>query len=179
MIIRTSTLFLLILGLSINLAADAEELPLTKELTPLKPFIGKTWRGEFSHSTQENPAVDISRWERTLNGQAVRILHSLNQGEYVGETIVFWDKYKQSLVYYYFTSAGFHTNGTFTFEDNQFTAHEMVTGNSNGITEVRSTGKLISPGKWQNQASYLKDGKWVDGHSATYVEDPNAVVVFR
>ena len=51
------------------------------ELQALQPFIEKTWKGEFANSTPENPKQDISRWERALNGTAIRILHSVNNGE--------------------------------------------------------------------------------------------------
>lgn len=30
----------------------AEDLPLDEHLAPLKPLLGKTWRGEFKNSTQ-------------------------------------------------------------------------------------------------------------------------------
>src|SRR5688572_28206099 len=51
---------------------------LAKELEPLRPFIGKTWKGQFKDSTPEKPKVDVAKWERALNGQAVRILHSVD-----------------------------------------------------------------------------------------------------
>jgi hypothetical protein len=51
---------------------------LAKELEPLRSFIGKTWKGQFKGSTPEKPKVDIAKWERALNGQAVRIFHSVN-----------------------------------------------------------------------------------------------------
>ena len=39
---------------------------------PLKPLLGKTWRGVFPNSKPDKPVVDVSRFELALNGQAVR-----------------------------------------------------------------------------------------------------------
>ena len=159
-------------------AATAQE-SLAEQLKPLQPFIGKTWRGEFKNSTPDKPVVDVSRWERALNGQAVRVLHSINNGEYGGETIIFWDKQKQSLVYYYFTTAGFFTHGSFKLEQGKFISHEYVTGNAEGVTEVKATGEMTPDGKMISTSQYFKNGEWVEGHSAVYIEDSTAQVVFK
>ncbi|MCH7675779.1 hypothetical protein IH879_12605 [candidate division KSB1 bacterium] len=82
---------------------------LNEHLKPLSPFIGKTWRGKSPNADPDKPFEDVSRWESALNGQAVRILHSVNEGAYGGETLVVWDRKKESLVFYYFTTEGFYT----------------------------------------------------------------------
>ncbi len=153
---------------------------LAENLQVFKPFIGKTWRGELKSASPEKPAYDVARWERALNGQAVRIQHSVNNGEYGGESIILWDNQKKSLVYYYFTTAGFYTHGSMTVENNKYTYHEYVTGYENAsITEVKGTGELTPDGKLINKSQYLKNGKWEDGHEAVYVEEPTAQVVFK
>lgn len=153
---------------------------LAENLKAFKPFLGKTWKGELKGSGQGKTAYDVSRWERALNGQAVRIQHSVNDGEYGGESIIFWDNQKKSLVYYYFTTAGFYTHGTMTLEDNKFTFHEYVSGYEGAsITEARGTGEITADGKLINKSQYLKNGKWEDGHEAIYVEDAAAQVIFK
>ena len=47
-------------------------------------FLGKRFQGEFYNSSKENPLVDIIHFERILNGEAIRITHSVNHGEYGG-----------------------------------------------------------------------------------------------
>ena len=69
----------------------------------------KTFKGEFSNSTPEKPIYDIIYYERVLNGNAIRAVHSVNNGEYGGESIVMWDAEKENLVSWYFTTAGFYT----------------------------------------------------------------------
>jgi hypothetical protein len=174
---RLQSIILIVLALIVVPGYSQDYL--APELQAFQPFIGKTWQGVFRNSTPEKPMVDISHWERALNGNAIRIMHSVNEGEYGGESIIFWDKEKQSLVYYYFTTAGFFTHGTMSFEDSAIVSHEMVSGNENGITEVKSTGTILPDGRMLSKSRYLQNGQWVDGHEITYVEDAQAQVIFR
>jgi hypothetical protein len=165
-------------GTALNLlAADSQSLD--PNLEPLRPWLGKTWKGEFKNSTAENPVVDVSRWERALNGKAIRVLHSINDGAYGGESLVIWDEQKKAVTYYYFTTAGFQTTGTMTFKDGKIHSHEVVTGNANGVTEVRGTFEMRSDGTLFVKTEYLKSGEWTPGREATYREDSSAKVVFK
>jgi hypothetical protein len=145
----------------------------------LLPLLGKTWRGIFASSTPEKPVVDIARWELALNGQAVRILHSINHGEYGGETIILWDEATHGLIYFYFTTAGFYTRGTITVEDGKIITHEVVTGNPNGVQEVKGTSQLLPDGRLWVRTDYLQNGTWVPGRETYYVEAPEAEVLFK
>ena len=77
-----------------------DTFPLSEHLTPFAPYVGKTFKGKFAHSTAEKPVYDISHWERALNGNAIRILHSVNNGEYGGESTIMCDTEKESSVSY-------------------------------------------------------------------------------
>jgi hypothetical protein len=173
---RSLILVLLLCGTTAN-AWSSEALQ--AELQAFAPFVGKTWRGELNGSTPEKALVDVSRWERALNGTAIRILHSVNDGEYGGESIVFWDAARKQIRYYYFTTGGFYTEGSMTVENNQYISSEKVSGEGNGITEVKGTGTLLPDGSLRQDAAYLKDGNWVQGHSATYRPAPGAEPRFR
>ena len=166
-------------GVSPDETKKADPEPLIEQLLPLKSFIGKTWRGEFKDSTPEKPMVDVSHWERALNGQAVRNLHSVNNGMYGGETIIMWDPQKKSMVFFYFTTAGFFTQGTMKFENGKIISHEYLTGNKQGITEVKASAEQLPDGRMHSKSQYLKEGKWLDGHEVIYEEDPNAKVIFK
>lgn len=152
---------------------------LAEPLKAFAPLLGKTWKGEFANSTAEKPIFDVARWERALNGKAVRVLHSVNDGAYGGETIITWDAKKKGLVYWYFTTAGFRTEGTMKHVDGQWIGHEIVAGAAGGITEVKSTSKLLPDGRLQVKAEYLKDGKWGLGREVHYKEAPEAKVIFK
>src|SRR5262249_9199059 len=100
---------LLVACLGLELCANtADTQPtLNPHLAPLRPFLGKTWKGVFNGSNPDKPTVDVARWERALNGQAVRLLHSINQGVYGGETLFVWNEKAQKVEFFYFTTAGY------------------------------------------------------------------------
>jgi hypothetical protein len=163
---------------SVVLGGDNADTP-AEPLKPFAPLLGKPWKGEFKNSTPEKPLFDVARWERALNGKAVRVLHSVNDGIYGGETLITWDANKKTLAYWYFTTAGFRTEGTMKHEDGQWTAHEIVAGSTNGIAEVKSTSKLLSDGRLQVTAEYLKNVKWDFGREVIYKNTPEAKVIFK
>lgn len=160
-------------------AAADEPTDLSEHLKVFQPLIGKTFRGEFADSTPQKPIVDVSRWERAINGQAVRILHSVNDGLYGGETILMWDPKQQKIAYWYFTTAGFYTQGTMDVDGQKWSSLERVTGEEQGITEVKSTSEFSGDGKLMVKAQYLRNGKWEKGHEINYVEAPDGKVVFK
>jgi hypothetical protein len=177
---RTRGIFLLAACWAATLSlASAEGTSLNPHLQGLQPLLGKTWKGVFEGSKSEKPTVDVTRWERALNGQAVRALHSINQGAYGGETLFIWNEKKSVVEYYYFTTAGFMTTGTMKIKDGKITTHEDVQGNAGGVTEVRATSEVRPDGKFHVKAEYLKDGQWTLGHEVTYQEDPDSQVVFK
>jgi hypothetical protein len=159
--------------------AVGEDLPLNPHLEPLRPLLEKTWKGTFTNSKPGNPIVDVARWERILNGQAVRRIHSVNEGAYGGESLIFWDEQKKTVSVYYVTTAGFQSLGTLEFKAGKFMGHENVQGDAGGVTEVRWIGELLPSGKFHLKAEYLKNGQWTFGREVTYEESPGASVVFK
>ena len=177
--VRHFLMFGMLLLCLVSVVHADEALPMDEHLKPFAPLFGKTWKGEFANSTPEKPMVDVSRWERALNGKAIRVVHSVNDGMYGGESTILWDSQKKSLVYWYFTTAGFRTEGTMKYEDGVWSGHEVVIGGAGGISEVRSTTKLLPNGHMQVKAEYVKDGKSGESRQVEYVETPDAKVVFK
>ena len=165
--------------LATSSALAAEPLSLDPHLEVFRPLIGKTWKGAFSNSTPEKPVTDVMRWERALNGKAVRVLHSINDGAYGGETIFMWDEKQQTVGYHYFSTAGFITVGTLKFQDGKWITNEVVSGSSGGVTEVRGTSELLPDGSFHVKNEHLKNGKWDVGHEVKYSQDAAAKVVFK
>lgn len=135
--------------------------------------------GYFKDSTPEKPKFDVQRWERALNGRAVRILHSVNNGSYGGESIIVPDPKTTGLEFYYFTTAAFTTRGTIEFKDGKLITHEEVTRNEDGITKVKGTTELLPGGKMRVLTQYYKNGAWENGRDMTYEEAPGAQVLFK
>lgn len=170
----------LLLGSAVAHAQSSTENPsLNPRLEPLRPLLGKTWKGAFKNSKPDQPTVDILRCERALNGQAARFLHSINQGAYGGETLFIVDPKTQKVVYYYFTTAGFMTTGSVEFDGSKMISREKIEGSASGITEVRAESVILPDGKFHVKSEYFKEGKWVPGHEVTYAPDPTAEVVFK
>lgn len=176
---KIAILLLSCLLLTPQLLPAAEAGSLDPQLEPLRPFLGKTWKGTFKNSTPEKPLIDIATWERALNGKAVRILHSINDGAYGGESIVFWDQANQTLAYHYFTTAGFMTIGTIKVEAGKVVTHEKVSGNAGGATEVRGSHELKKDGKLHVKTEHLVNGEWKPGREAVYEENASAKVIFK
>ena len=176
--IKSNGTFLLIVVLFATQHLVAQN-NLSEHLTGLGPFIGKTWKAEVGKSEDGQITYDVQKWERVLNGNGVRLLHSVNKGDYGGETIFIWDRKSESVVYYYFTTAGFYTQGSVSFEGKRMISHEYVEGNKEGITEVKSISELTDDNKILVTTKMLKKGEWIDRGSVTYVEDSSAEVVFK
>jgi hypothetical protein len=171
--------FLGILFVAAFCSRAEEPAYLDPHLEPFRNLLGKTFRGEFKDSKPEKPLVDVSRWERALNGKAVRMLHSLNDGAYGGETLFVWNEEAQVVKYFYFTTAGFMTTGTVAFKDGKILTHENVAGAANGVTEVRGVSEISTAGTLQVKTEYLKNGDWVPGREVTYREYAAGKVVFK
>ena len=172
-------LFILVCCFAATSLSAADRPSLEPQLEPLRPLLDKTWKGAFKSNTPDKPTVDVMRWERALNGKAVRVLHSVNDGAYGGETLFMWDEKKQAVTYHYFTTAGFMTVGTVSFKDGKLTTHEVVTGSAGGVTEVRGASEFLPDGTFRVKTEHLKDGQWQPGREVIYHEDPAAKVIFR
>ena len=141
---------------------------LSEHLTGLKPFIGNTYKGNFINSTKENPMIDVLSFERALNGNAVKVTHSVNNGEYGGETMVMWNSEKKGLQSWYFTSAGSLTIQNVQIKKDTFISIEDVAGNKNGITKVKTIIEVLHGNQIQKRTKYLMNNLWKDGSEIIY-----------
>lgn len=140
---------------------------------PFAPMIGKSWRGA---STAQPGIEDVQRWDWAIGGHAVRIVHSVNDGAYAGETLIFRDKDSGAFIFHYFTTGGFHTTGVITPVSKGFEIDEVVHG-ADGIERLRSTTELGGDGIYRVRSSTEQAGAWVEIGGFDYREDPSARVV--
>jgi hypothetical protein len=179
----TRLLAILIISAAAIRAADAPTA-LDKELERFRPFL-KTWKGEFVGGKNPNPMTDVSRFERALNGKAIRVMHSVNEGIYAGETIIMWDAPSKQIRTYYFTTSGDRTEGSMELgADGTITSTEIVKGEeskegADPVTKVRAVSKILPDGRLHVKSEYLKKAGWVAGHEILYKETPGAEVVFK
>ncbi|KUM54772.1 hypothetical protein [Rheinheimera sp. EpRS3] len=176
-----SRIFLSMLLLCVSALCAAEQVALHPKLEPLRPYLNQHWQGDLSQPGADAKVIDRSLWSRALNGQAIKTVHSINDGQYGGESFIFWDENQQSLAYYYFTTAGFYTHGTMTFDTQvgEIIAQEKVQNNQNGITEVKSFSRIMPDGTLDVKSNYLQNGSWVEGHRATYKPVAQQQIIFK
>ena len=173
--IKTILLFLTVFMAPVISAEEHKNL--AKELQVFAPYLG-TWQADFEVEKDKPAIQDVSKWERALNGMAIRTSHSINEGVYGGESMIFWDSKEQSLVFYYFTTAGFYTKGTMSvLSQSKFVAYETVTGSKEGITKVKSTSEYKDD-KFTVLTSYLKKGEWTKPEQRVYTRS-NKKVKFK
>ena len=60
------------------------------------------------------------------------------------------------------------TTGSMSFKDGKLHTHEVVTGSSGDVTEVRGTSELLPDGAFRVKTEHLKGGKWQSGREVTY-----------
>jgi hypothetical protein len=166
-------------------AAETNSSPaLSKELEPLKGLLG-TWKGNFIGGKAEKPMGDVVRFERVLNGRAIRAVHSVNDGIYGGETLIVWNAGKKRIETFYFTTEGDRTVGVMeTKGGNAFTTIEKLEGaepkeGAEAVTEVRATSKILPDGTLHVKSEYLKKGEWQAGHEIIYKQEPGAELIFK
>ena len=161
------------------LGQTKSKTPLSDHLTGLKPFIGNTYKGKFINSTEENPMIDVLSFERALNGNAVKVIHSVNNGEFGGETMVMWNAEKEGLQSWYFTSAGSLTIQNVQIKKDTFISIEDVSGNQNGITKVKTIIEVLHGSQIKKRTKYLMNNLWKDGSEIIYKEVNDFKPVFN
>lgn len=166
---------MLIVLLGFHLSSSVIAASLAPELHVFTKILG-TWQATFKPEGSDKSVTDISKWQRALNGNAIKVTHSIEQGVYGGETFIFYDKTVNSLVFYYFTTAGFFTTGTIEIVgEDSFIANETVTGNQDGITKVKSMTRMLN-NKMQVETSFLKNGKWSPADIKNYTPSQQKVI---
>ncbi|OUS25948.1 hypothetical protein A9Q98_11700 [Thalassotalea sp. 42_200_T64] len=166
---------LLLSQLAVTNVVQAKPADLSPQLQVFANYLG-TWEARFEMMDGNPAVVDVTTWVRALNGKAIRTLHSINEGMYGGESLIFWDKAQQKIVFYYFTTADFFTHGHIEIiDDYNFVAYEDVSGSEDGITQVKSTSTLTKKNIVVSTA-YLQNGKWTEPEVRTYKPSEKQVI---
>lgn len=158
-------------------SVTAQDLPpaaaSAEAFRPLAPMIGRTWRGT---AVGQAGVTDVMRWDWAVGGHAVRITHSVNDGAYGGETLVFPDRDSGALIFHYFTTGGFHTTGVIRpTADGGLEIDETVHG-ADSVEQLRSRAKLGADGVYRTRSLTEQDGAWVEFGGFDYVPDAGARV---
>ncbi len=152
---------------------------LSKHLSGFEIFVGKKFQGEFYNSTKENPLMDIIYFERILNGEAIRISHSVNNGEYGGEYIITWNSDKGKIESYHFSTGGEIRVSNIDIINNEISIKEDFSQNENGIQKVKKIFRLGAEGYLENNIKYMINNMWVKSHEMIYSRNDSAKIIFR
>lgn len=176
---RKPLLWSVIMSLSmvVVIAAPAAA-ELDPRLAPLAPYVGRTFTGLMSPPGTEPTTSDVQQWAEIMGGKAVRITHSINGGDYGGESLVFWDVARQTIAYWYVTTADFYTHGTMAAAGDSLVTHEQVVGNAGDITDVKGVWRRTSDGLTVT-SQMMVGGAWQGKRFTDYKETPGAVPSFR
>lgn len=151
---------------------------LDPHLAPLAPYVDRSFTADMGPAGSGDAVVDIQKWETILGGKAVRITHSINGGDYGGESLVTWDAAVGAIRYWYATTAGFHTVGTMTAAGDSLVTLEDVVGEAGGITQVEGVWRRTADGL--TVASRMRaGGQWQPKRETAYRETPGAEPRFR
>ncbi len=176
---RTARPVLTILSLVLAFTAAAPALAeLDPRLAPLGPYVGRTFSARMSPPGAEPATVDVQQWEEILGGKAVRITHSINGGEYGGESLLFWDVARETIAYWYVTTADFYTHGTMSAGGDSLVTHELVVGNAGDISEVEGVWRRTADGH-SVTSRMMSGGQWQAKRTTEYRETPDAAPAFR
>lgn len=152
-----------------------EVLPLHPELEPLRPFLGVTWRGDLSDPGSAVKRFDVVRYDRTLNGELIRMLHSVNNGDLGGEMLIRWNEEAGRLEYHYFTSAGFYTTGVIRMRGRSLIAEDINADGKPGMRTIRGLrGEFLV-----SRTQMFVKGRWTRGSEQIYEPAPDEKIRYR
>lgn len=127
------------------------------ELEPLKPFLG-SWIGRFDDPGE---TMEIRcTWTSILGGQAVRIVNTIEESNFVSEKTIYFDQQAQSMTFVVITNNGYVSRGQMAFEGNlliqtgEQIAPEGTVRSSTGAWEIMADGTL------ENMGVDRVDGRW-------------------
>lgn len=146
-----------------------------KQLEAFVPYVGRTWKGLVNADHQ---VYDVARWELALKGRAIRIIHSVANGAYGGESVIVWDHSTGKLLYTYFTTASFYTQGMgFVADDKRIFFEEEVIGEAGGVSRNEVWMEITSDGMLRKTVRTLRSGAWSPWTDVFYVEAPGEIVI--
>ncbi len=172
--VRVAVAFVALCLLS-GAALDEDALPLHEKLEQLRPFLAITWKGDLSDPGSKLRRFDVVRYDRTLNGEVIRMLHSINDGDLGGEMVIRYNEAAKRVEYHYFTSAGFLTTGSIRFNGRAFVAEDDEQA---GQVPMRME-RRIKGDRMISKTQMFRDGGWTRGTEQFYVAAPEEKIRYR
>jgi len=127
-----------------------------EKLASLKPFLNKTWIGEFKSPDGIVIAVTIRTFEAIADGRIIK-LTTRNEGiESWGEGFFYWDDIAKKIAYFFIESNGVFLTGFVTAEGNIITIEGTMTWPQQKDPNIKQSYDF------RNSFEFTSDGKMVD-----------------
>ena len=141
---------------------------LNKDLLVFNSLIGKNYIGKIQNKTGNQLITETVFWESALKGDAVRVTHSFNQDELLGETLIMYDQLEDDISCWYFSSGGISRKSKFLSKSNEIIFLEDVSRNKNSITKIRTKYELNTVNTYEKVTQYLINNVWTKGERVLY-----------
>ena len=93
--------------------------------------------------------------------------------------MILWDPEQESLISWYFSTAGIISNSVVEIEKNKLISIEDVSNNDNGILKIKTIYSLTKSGNLMYKIKYLMNNIWVDGYEMIYEVDSKEEIIFK
>ncbi len=158
--------FLITLFLSITSFGE-DELTLRKELSILKPLIGKTWVGETEHPSEGMMLHMLFKLEPVYEGKVLKFYKECKELKNITDGYFYYDPDKKEIVFLRLTNNGNITVGNVKEEDNKILMYGYAIFPDRKL-EFRNTFEITSKGFLIDKYFRFEDGEWKAGHAVIY-----------
>ena len=93
--------------------------------------------------------------------------------------MILWDPEQESLISWYFSTAGIISNSVVEIKKNKLISIEDVSNNYNGIMKIKTIYFLTKSVILMYKIKYLMNNIWVDGYEMIYEVDSKAEIIFK
>jgi hypothetical protein len=143
-----------------------ETAELIEPLQCFKPYLG-SWEGTFSGEGAPPATVkDVVSYTVALDGRAVESRHVV-AGAYKGITLYYWDPVEERIKLLYVTNDGSSSTGWVEVSDTGLAFFADHRGGA--VSAWKAESVVFSEKSFTSTSEYFSNGKWTQGHAATYL----------
>lgn len=165
-----TTIFILAI---VCIASNAQSLQ--ERLNPLKPFLGRTWKGDLKAPNGELISVSVRNFESIADGKVIKIIKKSEGKSDWGEGCFYWNDIEKKIAYFFIEGAGVFQTGFVKVENNAITIEGTMTWPTQMNPQVKqsyefkNTFEFTSDGKMIDKWFMNAFGPWQPGHVIEFI----------
>jgi len=150
---------------------------LDERLSPLKPFLNKTWTGKLKSPDGTKELKVIRTFEVLNKGNVIKCIKSNKELDNYGEGFFYWNDIEKKIAFFFIESGGIFQTGFITIENNIITIEGTMTWPTQMNPQVkqsydfRNTFEFTSDGKMIDKWFMNAFGPWRPGHVIEFTSD--------